>query len=69
MCRDAVGEIPRRGARQDIEPEFERAGSRHRHDTVLVRERGMVDGVVFDVQLAKSEAIGQTRASDERGET
>jgi len=61
-------EVAGRGARENIEAEFERAGGRYRYDAILVRERRMIDGVVLDVQLAKTEAIGQTRAAHERRE-
>ena len=64
--RHAVGEIPGRRAREHIETELGRARRRHRDDAVLVRERGMVDRVVLDVELVEPEPLRQPRAAHER---
>jgi hypothetical protein len=43
MRRDAVREVAGRSAGEHVEPELHRPRRRHRDDTILVRERRMVD--------------------------
>ena len=61
--RDAVGEVAGRRAGEHLEAQLDGARGRHRHDAVLVRQRRMVHRVVFDVELAQAEAVGEARRS------
>ena len=52
---DRVGEVPRRGAGDRIEPELLRLREGDGDDAVLEREGGMAVGVVLDVDLSQAE--------------
>ena len=64
----AVRKVAGRRARKDVEPELHGARRRHRDDAVLVGERRMIHGIVFDVELADTEARREPIAAHERGE-
>ena len=69
LRRYGIGEIARRGAAHSVKPEFARFAERHRHDAILEGERGVVDRVVLDVKLARSQGARQARGGDERSES
>ena len=64
----AVREVAGGRARKHLETKLQRPRRRHRDDAILVRQRRMVHRVIFDVQLAQAEAIGQPIAAHERRE-
>ena len=66
--RDAVGEVPGRGAGEHLEPQLHRARRRHRDDAILVGQRRMVHRIILDVQLADAEPIGEPIAAHQRRE-
>jgi hypothetical protein len=64
--RDTACKIPGGRAPEYVEAQLDRLRRRDRHDSVLVRERRMVDRIVFDVQLRKAELFGETRRAPAR---
>ncbi len=65
---DAVGEVAGRRAGQDLESQLDGARGGHRDDAILVGQRGMIDRVVLEVQLAHAEPLRQAIAAHERRE-
>ena len=67
--RHAVGQVAGRRAGDHLEAELHGAGGGDRDDAVLVRQRRMIDRVVFEIQLAETEPLGEPVAADERRES
>src|SRR5262249_31095095 len=66
---DRRGEISGRGARHRREAKFARLGYRDRYHPVFVRKRGMIDGIILDVQALQPELGAQAPAVKQRGES
>ena len=66
MGGHAVGEVAGRGGAEHLEAELDRAGRRHRDDAVLVRQRRMVHGIIFYVQLPQTELPREPIGAHER---
>ena len=54
-----VGKIASGGAGHRLEAQFHGAAQSHAHHAVLERQRGVVDRVVLDPELADAEALGE----------
>ncbi len=63
---DGVGQIPGGRATDGLESEGFGLRQRHGDDAVLERERGEIDGVIFDVEAARTNARAKARGGDQR---
>ena len=50
----------------DVEPQLDGSRGGHRNDAVLVGKRRMIDRVVFQVELADADLLGQAVGFDQR---
>ena len=66
MGRHAVGQVAGRRAAKHLEAQLDGARRGDGDDAILVRERRMIDRVVFQVQLADAELLGEAVGFDER---
>ena len=69
-CADTLlARLPVDAQRDHLEAELDGARGGDRDDAVLVRQRRMIDRVVFEVQLAEPEPLREPVAADERRES
>ena len=67
MGGDGIGQIAGRGTGNGFKSQFTSPGDGNSHDPIFKRQRGMIDCIVFNVELVQSEVGAEILGAHQRG--